>query len=213
MEKIYLTPSHEIPKSRRNLLLNAAMSLPRTVSEDSCSWAGVEVEEMLDIVGVGASTKLGLYTNGLGGGAGVRVTDILLDSASVDVDGDWVSVVVSSGGGAVVSSRGEAVVSSRGEAVVSSRGGVVVRVAGEVLDSEEDGESLSSDLCLFPPNTVEFMVGRNIGDGRSMVTSEGAGILMVKQGTVLGLGTSSSTVTGDISVARVDSVTSDSKAK
>ena len=205
MEKIYLTPSHEIPKSRRNLLLNAAMSLPRTVSEDSCSWAGVEVEEMLDIVGVGASTKLGLYTNGLGGGAGVRVTDILLDSASVDVDGDWVSVVVSSRGGAVVSSRGEA--------VVSSRGGVVVRVAGEVLDSEEDGESLSSDLCLFPPNTVEFMVGRNIGDGRSMVTSEGAGILMVKQGTVLGLGTSSSTVTGDISVARVDSVTSDSKAK
>ena len=205
MEKIYLTPSHEIPKSRRNLLLNAAMSLPRTVSEDSCSWAGVEVEEMLDIVGVGASTKLGLYTNGLGGGAGVRLTDILLDSASVDVDGDWVSVVVSSRGGAVVSSRGEA--------VVSSRGGVVVRVAGEVLDSEEDGESLSSDLCLFPPNTVEFMVGRNIGDGRSMVTSEGAGILMVKQGTVLGLGTSSSTVTGDISVARVDSVTSDSKAK
>ena len=160
---------------------------------------------MLDIVGVGASTKLGLYTNGLGGGAGVRLTDILLDSASVDVDGDWVSVVVSSRGGAVVSSRGEA--------VVSSRGGVVVRVAGEVLDSEEDGESLSSDLCLFPPNTVEFMVGRNIGDGRSMVTSEGAGILMVKQGTVLGLGTSSSTVTGDISVARVDSVTSDSKAK
>ena len=46
-----------------------------------------------------------------------------------------------------------------------------------------------------------------------MVTSEGAGILMVKQGTVLGLGTSSSTVTGDISVARVDSVTSDRKAK
>ena len=105
--------------------------------EDSCSW----VKEMLDIVGVGARTKFGRYTKGLWGGAGVEVTEgdiLLLDSASVDVDGD-------------------------------SRGGVVVRVAGEVLDSEEDGESLSSDLCLFPPNTVEFMVGRNIGDGRSMV--------------------------------------------
>ena len=182
MEKIYLTPSHEIPKSRRNLLLNAAMSLPRTVSEDSCSWAGVEVEEMLDIVGVGASTKLGLYTNGLGGGAGVRVTDILLDSASVDVDGDWVSVVVSSRGGAVVSSRGEAVVSSRG-------GVVVVRVAAEGEDTGEDGESASLsdlDLGLFPPNTVELRGGRNRGvDRRSMLTSGGAGILMVKLGTVL----------------------------
>ena len=197
-KNIYLTPSHEIPKSRCSLLLNAAMSsgtdsaAAETVSEDSCSWSGVE--EMLDMVGVGASTNflLGLYTNGLGVGAGVSVTErdsLLLDSASVDVDGDW--------------------------AVVSSRGGVVVRVAAEGEDTEEDGESASLsdlDLGLFPPNTVELRGGRNRGvDRRSMLTSGGAGILMVKLGTV---GTSSSTVTGVISVAaRVDSVTSDSKAK
>ena len=128
-----------------------------------------QVEEMLDMVGVGASTKLGLYTNGLGVGAGVSVTErdsLLLDSASVDVDGDgdW--------------------------AVVSSRGGVVVvRVAAEGEDTGEDGESASLsdlDLGLFPPNTVELRGGRNRGvDRRSMLTSGGAGILMVKLGTVL----------------------------
>ena len=67
--------------------------------EDSCSW----VKEMLDIVGVGARTKFGRYTKGLWGGAGGKVTEgdiLLLDSASVDVDGD-------SRGGVVVSCRGE----------------------------------------------------------------------------------------------------------
>ena len=81
---------------------------------------------------------------------------------------------------------------------------------------EEDGESASlSDLDLsLLPNTVELRGGRNLGvEIPSMVTSGGTGILMVKLGTVLGGGTSSSTVTGAISVARVDSVTSDRKAK
>ena len=122
---------------------------------DSCSW----VKEMLDIVGVGARTKFGRYTKGLWGGAGVKVTEgdiLLLDSASVDVDGD-----------------------SRGGVVVSSRGGVaVVRVAATGDDTEEDGESASlSDLDLsLLPNTVELRGGRNLGvEIPSMVTSGGTG--------------------------------------
>ena len=98
---------------------------------------------------------------------------LLLDSASVDVDGDSrVGVVVSSWGGVVVGPRGG-----------------VVRVAATGDDTEEDEESASLsdlDLGLFPPNTVELRGGRNRGvDRRSMLTSGGAGILMVKLGTVL----------------------------
>ena len=127
-----------------------------------------------------------------------EVDILLLDSASVDVDGD---------------SRGGVVVSSWGGVVVGPRGGVV-RVAATGDDTEEDGESASlSDLDLgLLPNTVELRGGRNLGvEIPSMVTSGGTGILMVKLGTVLG--TSSSTVTGATSEARVDSVTSDRKAK